>query len=330
MLIRFWCVAFTVLLIFSGCRSSKTIATDNAFSTEESSDLNYRLIYIIHGDANYLYHDTAGRSLQSDEQQHLKDVEVAEKAKHGEVFIYHQRPETKILWLFPRKDRRMLHYRKGKRIHHKKYSPVSETKAFLGESRLYHKYRSRDSLPTFFLYFGHEIPKDSTASYFQSRPDAQLTTDSFVEGERSFLENSSYFELSVLSTCDNGTPEMAAKQQPLTKYLLASPQNLHLSQIDSRKLLLLEEDPDISTKELTEAIARDSFDRLSSFLQTAVTLSIYDMSGIGSYIDSLSADYNRAMEEASRGAIEQDNIDCAVSQLWDAGQQSEGIITLFK
>src|SRR5699024_6299805 len=150
-------------------------------------------------------------------------------------------------------------------IHQKKYSPASETQAFLSESRLYHKYRSRDSLRTFFLYFGHEIPKDSAASYFQSRPDAQLATDSFVEGERSFLEDSSHFELSVLSTCDNGTPEMAAKQQPLTKYLLASPQNLHLSQIDSRKLLLLEEDPDISTKELTEAIARDSFDRLSSF-----------------------------------------------------------------
>src|SRR5699024_12385413 len=114
MLIRFWCVAFTVLLIFSGCRSSKTIATDNAFSTEESSDLNYRLIYIIHGDANYLYHDTAGRSLQSDEQQLLKAVEVAEQAKHGEVFIYKQRPETKNMTRFPRKERRKVNDRKRK------------------------------------------------------------------------------------------------------------------------------------------------------------------------------------------------------------------------
>src|SRR5699024_10321326 len=135
MLIRFWCVAFTVLLIFSGCRSSGTVATDNAFSTEESSDLNYRLIYIIHGDANYLYHDTAGRSLQSDEPHLRKAGEVAEQAKNGEVFLYHQRPQTKILWLLPQKDRRMLHYRKRKRIHHKKYSPVSEIKAFLSESR---------------------------------------------------------------------------------------------------------------------------------------------------------------------------------------------------
>lgn len=321
-----------VLFVLGACRSSKKMATDvhSGKSAAQPEEVRYRLIYIIHGDANYLYHNEKGKGLQSDEQQLKKAIAVAEKANHGEVFIFHQKPEKSILWLFPRKDRLLLHYRNGKQIRSKNYSPVSTEKAFVSESRLYHQYRSENTARTFFLYFGHEIPHDEDVAYFRSRPDAKLTTRTFTEGERSFLEEGSHFELAVLSTCDNGTPEMVSRQKSLTNYLLASPQNLHLSQIDSRKLLLLEENPKISARKLSQAIAEDSFKRLSNFLQTAVTLSVYEMDKVKPYIDSLSATYDQAMREKSGQAFEQDNIDCWVLPFWNRKQRLPGITTFYK
>src|SRR5699024_2105996 len=328
MLTRWWGL-LAAFLFLGGCRAPGNITADN-YSKSDLPERNYRLIYIIHGDASYLYHDREGQPVQSDEQQFQEAVKVARKARHGEVFVYHQKPETKILWIFPRKDRLMAHFRNGRRIHREKYSPTSDGKAFSREEQLFHRYRTQDSERTFFLYYGHEIPQDSTLSYFQSRPDAKLSTDNFVAGESSFLADSSTFELTVLSTCENGSPSMVKKQQPLTKYLLASQQDLHLSQIDSEKLLLLEENPDITTKKLSKAIAMDSFNRLSTFLQTAVTLSIYDMERVGNYIDSLSVKDSNAVKDTNGGIVEQGKTDCANLPFWNAYQPSDGVITFFK
>src|SRR5699024_7948284 len=46
-----------------------------------------------------------------------------------------------------------------------------------------------------FSLFRSRDSQDSTLSYFQSRPDAKLSTDNFVAGESSFLADSSTFEL---------------------------------------------------------------------------------------------------------------------------------------
>src|SRR5699024_11591552 len=84
-----------------GCQSSKGPLQ----ASLNSKPVAYSIIYLIHGDADYLYHDTAGRPLQSDQQVLREAQKVARDATKGEVFIFHIRPEQKILWLFPRKDR---------------------------------------------------------------------------------------------------------------------------------------------------------------------------------------------------------------------------------
>ena len=325
-------IGLIFLVAFSGCRSSEKLADGHSMiqPTAESENVNYTLIYIIHGDANYLYHNQSGKRLQADEEQVKEAVEVAQKAKHGEVFIFHQQPESKVLWLFPQKDREFLHYRNGKKIRQTSYSPISEKMVFEKELALYQKYKVEGSPRAFFLYFGHEIPENKGAAYFQSRPEVELTTSTFASGESSFLDAGQRFDLTVLSTCDNGTPTMVSKQEPLTDYLLASPQNLHLSHIDSQGLLRLEEEPNISSKEIAQNLAEDTFNRLNSFLQTVITLSVYDMDQMGTLLNEASEKYQRYKQKKPSHQFEIENKDCASFEFWQLTEEFQGVTTYYK
>lgn len=52
--------------------------------------------------ANTVCHNESGRMRQADENVPEEATAVAKNAKQGDVFISHQHPERKILWLFPR------------------------------------------------------------------------------------------------------------------------------------------------------------------------------------------------------------------------------------
>lgn len=324
---------FILVLGSLGCRNYQTLSTGQYSSPNVAADttqINYTLIYIIHGDANYLYHDEQGRGLQADEQQMKEAISVAREARHGEVFIFHLKPEKRVLWLFPKKDRVFLHYRNGKLLHRDKYSPNEDSQSFVSESRFYKKYQSENSARLFFLYFGHEIPNDKGVNYFHSRPEAEFNTGTFAAGLSSFLSKKERFDLTVLSTCDNGTPMMASEIQSSSRYLLASPQNLHLSHLDTHSLLQLEQSPKLPTSSLADSMASNSFDRLTGFIQTAVTISIYDLQETGHYMDELSDSYATYRKQNSMDEIEQENIDCADLPFWDGDGSSKGITVYYK
>lgn len=309
----------TAIFLFGGCKGPQEMTSDPSVNSPsaDSSQISYRLIYVVHGDANYLYHNKKGEGLQADEQQMKEAKEVAQKAHNGEVFIFHQQPEKKILWLFPQKDRAFLHYQNGKLVQRKKYSPGSSDRSFVAEHQLYKKFRSPDSARSFFMYFGHEIPQQQNITYHQSRPDAKFDSDIFTKGMQSFLGKNEKFDLTLLSTCDNGTPLMAYQLQSLSRYMLASPQNLHLSHMDTQQILRLEETPDISIDSLADAIARQTYQRLADFIETEVTLSIYNLQYADSYLATLSNAYRdyRQQESATQG--ERENTDCAELSFWD-------------
>ena len=65
--------------------------------------MRYSLISIIHADANYLYH-VDGQAKKANDEALKESIETAQNAKHGEVFIFHQKPERKAFFLFPRKE----------------------------------------------------------------------------------------------------------------------------------------------------------------------------------------------------------------------------------
>jgi hypothetical protein len=316
-----------ILLFAGGCRTSGII------HQATSSPSAYTLIYIIHGDANYLYHTTSGQEREADQHALNEAKKAARDARHGEVFIFYQKPERKILWVFPRKDRQFFYYRNGQLISKKHYSPHSDTNAFVTEAKLYHKYTRRKesaAAPKIFLYFGHEIPVRSNYSYYHSRPNASFNTNIFVHGVKSFLQRgSSPFDLIVLSTCNNGTPLMIHKLTSAAHYVLASPQDLHLSYINTGQIASLLEDG-AGTAQIADSMAAHTYQRLSSFLETAITLSVYNTAKTKKYLFPLAQQYKNHLNQLPEKAFLNDNIDCAALSFFDLPKETKGVKTWYK
>jgi hypothetical protein len=323
----------TVLVLFAvGCRSTKILETESisAFSPPANT-----IIYIIHGDANYLYHNANGYPLQADEQVLKESKKVAENATNSEVFIFHQRPEQKFIWLFPKKDRRFLYYKNGNLISDKRYSPHSDEQSFVTEAQLYNRYHkvTEDTAGhrKVLLYFGHEIPESTRNPYHASRPKVPFDTPLFAQGIQLFLQQGETpFDLTVLSTCDNGTPAMIKALNPYTNYVLASPQNLHLSHIDTGRLSSLLEQADTTAKQLADSLAAQTYSRLSSFLQTVITLSVYDTNITNSYLPSLNRSYQAYLSDEADAEPSLDNTDCATLPFFDTAEYKKGVDVWYK
>lgn len=103
---------------------------------------------------------------------------------------------------------------------------------------------------------------------------------------------------------------MARELSGLSDYLVASPQNLHLSHLMDSPLLQLESNPEIPTAEIAHSIAEQSFERLSTFLQTMVTVAVYDLKEIRSEVGQLAQTYRAYLEEIQQNSLFVDNVDC--------------------
>lgn len=295
------------------CSSSRNLTTQTNPPQSASQKPAYRITYIIHADANYLYHDAEGAGHRADEKVLRDAKEVAQQATNGEVFIFHQRPEKKFLWLFPKKDRQFLHYKNGKLISESAYSPEADSGVFAAESKLLQQQKNdgSDKKLNLFLYFGHEIPYTNGQGYFSSIPKRQMNTHTFADGIKTMLTDSSNaFDLTVLSTCNNGSPDMVQAMKPYTRFLLASPQNLHLSHIDTRSLSILEQQPETGAKALAEKLAQSTYLRLQESIQTVISFSIYDMEVIDSYLEKVSSTYESYLQEETVAKPGTDNVDC--------------------
>lgn len=238
---------------------------------------------------------------------------IGEKAKSGEVFIFHVRPERKILWLFPKKDRHFYHYKKGVLQNKMAYSPSPTFEIFATESQLLQQYKSSENPngKSIFLYFGHEIPYSGGDRYYRSIPEQRMNTKTFSEGVSRLISGSGgSFDLTVLSTCNNGSPDMVHALQPYTQTLLASPQNLHLSHIDTGQLLVLEERPNLQSAKLANLLAEQTYERLSNSIQTVISLAVYDMQVVNDYISKVDSSYSSYVADDSLSVSGTDNTDC--------------------
>lgn len=303
-----------------GCTSTKNLS--DAGHNNSIKKVDYSVTYLIHGDTDYLYHDSLGNALQADKEVLAEAKHIGKDAVNGEVLIFHQRPEKKILWLFPKKDRRFFYYRNGKLIDKINYSPskLSDSEIFSAESRLYQQYASlSDSLRNnILLYFGHEIPYKNGQNYFRSSPDLKMNTDRFSNGVGSLIAGTGdTFDLLVLSTCNNGSPDMVHALSPHTRFLLASPQNLHLSHIDTYGLSVLEKKPRTGSKKVGVKLADESYKRLSNTVETVVSLSLYNMQKISSYIQKADSAYRSFLKNDFISDPGIENVDCKSLPLFD-------------
>ena len=318
-------------LFLGACSTHKSVSSAEADRSGSKTD--YRVIYYIHGDLDYLYHDREGTAKQADREALNRAIKTAEVADSGEVFIFHHNSQRKFLGLFPRRSNRLYHYINGELINEVKYRPGEKDEAFLTTERsLFSSHKMRESEKdkrNIFLFFGHEIPSGSNQIYHSSFPKISVSTASFSDGLMHFNTSGEKFDLTVLSTCSNGSPEMAEKLSSVTNVLLASPQNLHLSHIRPEKLSILESNPGVTAAEIAEAIAEDTYRELSSSVQTVITLSIYRLEDIQAYLNELT---NLITEytETQQPNVYRDNTDCADLGLLDDGEFNNGIKTYFR
>lgn len=319
-------------LILSACSHSDELTRE--FLLENGTDVDYSVIYYIHADSDYLYHDPDGQPIRENSRVLATAFEVAEQAHSGEVFIYHQRPGKKLFGLFPRRNSRFFHYRNGQLSNQVKYRHPDKKEAFLAtEAQLMDQYRAHsrtDNHQNYFLYFGHEIPSENGTGYHTSLPGIDVNTVAFANGIQNFLpSDEDRFDLVVLSTCNNGTPAMAKLLVPFTNVMLASPQNLHLSHFDSGRMTLLENEPGISALELGHSMAEQTYQRLDSTVQTTITLALYDLKDVRTYIDTL-ASLTATNKVSDRSMQFQDNVDCAELSILDPERYRKGVKTWYK
>ena len=320
------------LIIITGCSYTSGLTGDSP--PDDGKDVSYSVIYYIHADSDYLYHNSDGEPIRENSEVLATAVDVAEEAVSGEVFIYHQRRDRKILGLFPRNNSRLFHYRSGQLINKVKYRHRDKKEAFFAtEAQLMNQYRTQNRTENhrnYFLYFGHEIPLDNGKSYNRSLPDIEVNTATFADGLQNFLiSDEDRFDLVVLSTCNNGTPAMAEVLIPFTDVMLASPQNLHLSHFDSDKMKLLEREPDIFPNQLARFLAEQTYDRLGSSVETTITLALYDLNEVKTYIDTLTS-HTVSNTATDRFMQFRDNVDCSDSSLMDIASFSTGVETWYR
>lgn len=317
-----------------GCSSVKMISEiPNDNDTGKKNSVAYSSIIYIHGDADYLYHSSNGEALEADKQALERAKDMAEKAKNGEVFIFHKKKHKKILRLFPRRSNRFYHFRNGKLVTQIAYRNRSNSEPFFQtESELFRNVQVKkqpDHLRTFFFYYGHEIPLYPGMPYHSSRPGIAVHTETFSSGVKHFLGDQKKFDVVVLSTCSNGTPKMVSHLHNVADVLLASPQNLHLSHIHPLPVTQIERDQNISSFRLAETIAKDSFQRLTESVQTAVTLSVYDLEKFSQNIEELDRKTDRYINQEAPNMY-RDNEDCSTLSFFDPETYRSGVTTFYR
>jgi len=329
------CVVLIVLL--SSCSPKMSVLEENKQTINESLKIHYSIIFFIHGDSDYLYLDTSGNEYNADEETVKNAKKVAEQNPNAEVFIFHQKPKTHFLLFFPRKDGEFYYYRNGQLIANELYWRDQEKSNFNPEVALYRQYHvvNQNKLINMFLYFGHEIPEFGGVGYDESYPDRSFIIDDLVSGIKRFTSDSIKFDLTVLSTCYGGTPYTIGKLIPFTQTIIASPENLYLSYFDLSPLERLDlnlKDGDVLA--FAKRFARQSFDELTSNIQTTISVAVYDVKRVQNFVNSVQKDYNQKLDslkgltQADLAAIE--HCDCADIPAYQISTINDGVDVLYR
>jgi len=326
------CMALALLFISCGSVSPAR----RAASPEDEGGINprYSIVCIIHGDGNYLYHDALGDAHRADEVTLAKAIAVAERNTQAEMFIFHERRRKNLLLFIPRRDGTCYYYRYGRLIAEESYWRDQGAARFDPEMELYDRFRAEGSPDPMrlFLYFGHEIPEIGGAGYDASYKSRTFKVDDLANGLRRVTHDSTRIDLVVLSTCYSGTPHIIAALAPHVRYVIASPDNLHLSYFDLGSL----EQLDIGAQNgdvvgFADTFAHRAFDKLTEDIQTTVTIAVYDVDRIQGYVRSIEGIYDDAliaMEGKARAAIER--CDCAEDAAYVQPGMNEGMTVLYR
>src|SRR5512143_1930391 len=92
--------AMLAVLLLS-CSPDSPVQRETQRAEEGMLTAPYSIVCVVHGDGDYLYHDTDGNAYSADEEALAEAQRVAERNPRAEVFIFHQRPRRRFMFLFP-------------------------------------------------------------------------------------------------------------------------------------------------------------------------------------------------------------------------------------
>jgi len=294
---RFFFLAIVVIL--SACSSDIVLKSESQQDTGSAFETKYSIIFVIHGDGDYLYHDTSGNNYNADEETLKNAKKVAMENPNAEVFIFHQKSSKHFMFFFPLKDGEFFYYRNGQLIANELYWRDQEKSNFDNEVRYYQSFHSvnQNKFINMFLYFGHQIPEFGGVGYDESYPDRKFTIDNLAIGLKDLTIDSSKFDLTILGTCFGGTPYTIRKLGSFSQTIIASPENLHLSYFDLSSLERLNinlKNEDVPS--FAKRFAQQSFNKLTKNVQTEVSVVVYDVEKVQNFLNSVQNDYNITLD----------------------------------
>ncbi|MFZ1290572.1 MAG: clostripain-related cysteine peptidase [Melioribacteraceae bacterium] len=328
--------AALTMFLFS-CRSISSEKNEWQAAEESGIKLKYSMVFVIHGDGDYIYHNSIGTEFNADETALANAKRVAEQNPNAEVFIFHQRPKQKFLFFFPQRDGEFYYYRRGRLIKNILYWRDQEKSNFDTEVSLYHQFHTVNLLEmlNLFLYFGHEIPEFNGLGYDESYPDRTFTINDIANGLKDFTRNFQQYDLLVLSTCFGGTPYKIGELGQFAQYIISSPENLHLSYFNLHSLHQLDftfQDGDVFT--FAKKFASEAFDSLAKDIQTAVSVAVYDVNRTEKYLKSVQKIYDSTLinlkgtEESSIATTE--HCDCAEIPKYVLPMMTDGVNIFYR
>ena len=301
---------------------------------DDARPLRYSIVCVIHGDGGYLYHDTSGKAHRADETVLARMRLVGKRNGLAEVFIFHQRPRRRFLFIFPRSDGTMYHYRRGRLVSKEDYRRTGGPERFSPEAGLFDEARSEtgEGVVRLFLYFGHEVPEDGAGGYDSSHGDWTFSPEDLARGLEELSSGEGPFDLAVLSTCHGGTVRTIGALASWASHIVASPGDLHLSHFDTA---LLEDAGAMQraggAEALADQFARRAFEALRGYVQTSITVAVYDAGAVRGYVESAAAPYDSAAAAARAdepGSFER--CDCADIEGFPVQGMNEGVIVYYR
>ena len=326
------CVALALFL--SSCSSIRPAHRATPLVEEGAPPPRYSIVCIIHGDSGYLYHDGRGDAHRADEDILAKARMVGERNTQAEVFIFHERRRRHFLLFFPVRDGTFYYYLHGRLQAEESYWRDQGQSRFDPEVELYNRFRAEESpeLVRLFLYFGHAIPEFGGAGYDASYKNRTFTVDDLADGLKRITRDSARIDLVVLSTCFSGTPRTIAALAPYSRYIIASPDNLHLSYFDLRPFERLDaglQEGDVSG--FASTFAQHAFDRLAEDTQTGVTVVVYDVDRVRGFLRSVDSTYANTLNTLNgKAPASLEHCDCAEDPAYALPAMNEGIAVLYR
>ena len=331
LLYALWCTALGSIAVSCGSPPS---SVETAREVAQAPLPEYKVMFFIHGDGGYLFHDGEGKKYRADEEALAGAKRVAQRNTKAEVFIFHEKRRRHVLFIFPRHDGEFYYYRNGQLLAQESYWRDQGESRFDPEIALYNRFRGaeQDQAKRLFLYFGHEIPEFDGTGYDASHRKRAFTVRDLGDGLKRIAGNFTKFDLVVLSTCFNGTPYTISNLSPYARYIIASPGNLHLSYLDLRPFETLDSglsDGDVA--KFAKGCAQLSFDRLTKDIQTEISVAVYDVDRVQEYLSSVDSVYKSALVTLEkRDPISVEHCDCADDSTFTRPAMSEGVAVYYR